>query len=136
MLQFMGSQRVRHNLATKQQQQCRLHFPPLSHFCLLLWVEFPGKCIWRWNLACKNIKECPWHQQLWKEGRRRGLGKRRSQESMQCQQQCLPAPLEALELEWPIRAVLSWAEMGGQDCICLFIKYWMWVAWEKSMFCN
>ena len=55
---------------------------------------------------------------------------------MQCQQHCLPAPLEALELEWLIRAVLSWAEMGGQDYMCLFINYWMWVAWEKSMFYN
>jgi len=37
-----------------------------------LWVEFPGKCIWRWNLACKILRSVLGIVSCGREGKEEG----------------------------------------------------------------
>lgn len=85
----------------------------------------------------QNIKESPWHHQLWKGGKRRGLGRRRSLQSVLLLLTTVSAnSLGSSGARMAHQSCPELGEMGGQDSICLFPNYWMWVAWEKGMFCN
>lgn len=75
--------------------------------------------------SMKNLTECLWECPMGGRGRSRFGQRKRSQ----CN--AVPAtasadPVGIPEAKWPLRVVLSWAKMGGQDSVLLFTSHCMW----------
>ena len=80
------------------------------------------------------IWECPWDQYLWKRGEGHRSGQREKLSSDAGPKTALAGPKGTLELEWPFRAVLSWAKMAWT--LSLWVGLERGMTWGKVALCS